>query len=197
MDKRKRGYGLAIAAAAVLTAIGLTGPASLPARAAPVFITTWVNAFTDTGATSVNPKCLGVLNGDMTNGTPVVTWACNGHPDQTWESTGAPGNSAQTTIRNSVNPNKCLTVNGGGTSDGTILVIWDCNGSPDQLWGFTPWFAMLRGLPNGCFTASSQNAAPKVLGALGGNPTDGTPVVVWDPLITGFGDHLDQAWCPR
>jgi hypothetical protein len=196
MIKRAKWYGLAIASAAALAALSLTGVAPLSAKAAPLFTSTWVD-----GPTAVQgpvppptPECLGVLGGNMTNGTPVVTWTCNGHPDQTWEFTGTPGQT-QGTLENSQNPSKCLGVLAGATSDGSNLVIWDCNGHPDQLWGLVPFSAPRNG-PFGCFVFENSNTnGQKVMGALGGNPTDGTQAVLWDNL-SGQG-HLDQAWCPE
>jgi hypothetical protein len=177
---------------AIAAVVGLSGLAPLPAKADPIFISTWVDA--PTVGTGSPGECLGVVNGNMTNGTHVVSWTCNGHPDQTWEISGSPGGNT-TTIRNSQNTSKCLGVQGSATSDGSILVIWDCNGNTDQNWTFQPWMADNRNGPFGCFTIQNQNAAPKVLGILGGNPTDGAQAVIWDRL-TGLGHH-DQVWCPE
>lgn len=172
-------------AAAVGAVVGLSGLAPLPANAGTIFISTWVNSTTlGTGSTH---ECLGVLNGDMTNGTPVVSFTCNGHPDQTWEITNPPGRNT-TSIRNSQDPGKCLGVLASGTSNGANLVIWDCNGSADQNWDFRGAF--------GCFTIQNQNAAPKVVGILGGNVTDFGQAVIWDNL-SGFVGHGDQIWCPE
>ncbi len=188
MIKSGKWSRLTFTGAAVLTALGLTGLAPMSVKASPTFTSTWVD-----GPTALNGpplECLGVLGGNMTNGTPVVTWTCNGHADQTWVINGVPGQS-QTTIRNSQNPNKCLGVLAAATSDGSSLVIWDCNGKPDQEWGLIPYNNQRNG-PFGCFTIQNFNASSKVMGVLGGNPTDGAQAVLWDPIM----GHLDQAWCP-
>jgi hypothetical protein len=122
----------ALACVAALTALSLTGMTPLTAKADSVFTSTWVDG--PTVGTGSPGECLGVLGGNMTNGTHVVTWTCNGHADQTWEIiNGFPG-SGFIQLRNSVNTNKCLGVLGAATSDGSNLVIWDCNGSWDQEW---------------------------------------------------------------
>ena len=178
--KRMKWSRTALASAAAVGAVvGMSGLAPLPAKAGTIFISTWVNITTLTGPT---PECLGVLNGDMTNGTPVVSFTCNGHPDQSWEINNPPGSNT-TSIHNFQNPGKCLGVLASGTSNGSQLVIWDCNGSSDQNWTFQG--------PGTCFRIMNQNAAPKVLGILGGNVTDFGQAVIWDDLT-----HPDQSWCP-
>jgi hypothetical protein len=181
----------ALACAAALAALSLSWLATPPAKATTTVTSTWVD-----GATfNTNKECLGVLGGDMTNGTPVVIWACNGHPDQTWQISAVPGSSGPLQIRNSQNLNKCLGVLGSATSDGSKLVIWDCNGHTDQNWQFMPWTPDSLNAPFGCFNIQNQNAAPKVLGVLGGNIADGSQTVIWDSL-TGI-THHDQVWCPE
>jgi hypothetical protein len=186
----------ALACAAALTtatALSLIGLAPTSAEAGSLFTSTWTDGASFGAVESGQPgQCLGVLGGNMTNGTPVVTWTCDGNPDQTWEIVnGFPG-SGWVQIQNSQDPNKCLGVLGAATSDGSSLVIWDCNGSWDQLWDFIPWTADNRNGPFGCYNIENLNADPKVIGALGGNPANGTQAVIWDLLTT----HLDQVWCP-
>jgi hypothetical protein len=182
---------MALASTAAVGAVfGLSGLAPLPAKAGTIFISTWVNSTTlGTGSTR---ECLGVLNGDMTNGTRIVSFTCNGHPDQTWEITNPPGRNT-TSIRNSQDPSKCLGVLASGTSDGSNLVIWDCNGSTDQNWTIQGSFPGSAG----CFKFQNQNAAPKVLGILGGNVTDFGQAVIWDDLTGIVPQHRDQIWCPE
>src|SRR5690349_19824041 len=110
---------MALASAAAVGAVaGLSGLAPLPAKAGTIFISTWVNG-TTFGTRSPTNECLGVLNGDMTNGTPVVSFTCNGHPDQAWEITNPPGGNTTTSVRNSKDPSKCLGVLASGTSNGS------------------------------------------------------------------------------
>ena len=75
------------------------------------------------------------------------------------------------------------------TADGSSLVISDCNSNADQLWAIEPWDGSGSNL-SGCFNILNFNAYPKILGVLGGNPTDGAQAVIGDPL-----GHLDQVWC--
>ncbi|HXU61521.1 MAG TPA: RICIN domain-containing protein [Polyangia bacterium] len=99
-----------------------------------------------------NGKCMGVSNGNLTNGTNIVPWSCNANPangytqakDQAWtydlndcyNLSAVTGDTLYCPIRNGQNFNKCLGVKGGSTSEGTNLVIWDCLGigHPDQFW---------------------------------------------------------------
>lgn len=178
----------ALACAAVATALSLSALTILPAKAdGPA--KTW----TSWGS----GKCLGVRNGDMTNGTPVVQWTCNGHPDQSWFITtsspfGVP-DGQPTTIRNSVNPSKCLGVTSSATNDGANLVIWDCNGNLDQSWVFENVFPVSRGVPFGCWTIENQNALPLVIGIQNASQSDGAQAVIWDNIEnTG---HTDQEFC--
>ena len=173
-------YRWALACAAVATALSLgalTTLTTLPAKAdGPA--KTWISQ----GA----GKCLGVLAGNMTNGTAVVQWACNGSPDQKWViSTGSQAgvpDGQPTTIRNSKNQSKCLGVNASATNDGANLVIWDCNGSLDQQWVFENVVAPSRGIPFGCWSIENQNALAKVVGILAGSKSDGAQAVVWDNI---------------
>lgn len=178
----------ALAGAAALITVVMTGITPLPAKADIPYASVWRNADSAAG-------CLGVLGGDMTNGTPVVQWPCNGHPDQTWQihtANGSPGGPLWTEIQSAHDPGKCLGVLGSATSDGSSLVIWDCNGSTDQLWQFQFSNSPIRGIPtSGCFNIVNFNAAPKVMGVLGGSTTPGAPAVLWDFLPA----HADQYWC--
>ena len=184
-------FRLALACAAGLSTFILTALSPLPAKAQSGSATplwNW-NSF----------KCLGVLGGNMTNGTLVVQWACNGNPDQQWL---VDVSGAWTQIRNSQNPNKCLGVNGSGTSDGSTLAIWDCVGSADQYWSlhfhsidsrtecyniynFNAWLASL-------FPVGFPPVFPtqKVIGVPGGAWWDGVQTVLWD-----YQNTPDQLWC--
>lgn len=170
-------YRWALAGAAVATALSLGALITQPAKAdGPA--KTWISQ----GA----GKCLGVLGGNMTNGTAVVQWTCNGNPDQKWvittsSSTGVP-DGQPTTIRNSQNQSKCLGVNASATNDGAKLVIWDCNGSLDQQWVFENVVAPSSGNQFGCWSIENQNALAKVVGILAGSKSDGAQAVIWDNI---------------
>jgi hypothetical protein len=177
----------ALAAAAVLTMLALTGLTPLPAKADPfTFTGSWgnLNAL----------KCLGVLNGDMTPGTAAVQWTCDNSSNQSWilQTPGGLTNSFVTTMENSADPSKCLGVLGGATTDGSNLVIWGCNGSPDQAWWFQQVTAPNVTFPFGCYSIVNVKANPKVLGILGANPSNFGQAVIWDPIP----GHPDQVWCP-
>jgi len=170
----KNRYKLALACAAGLSTLALTGLTPLPAKADSTFTSTWF--------TEGSGDCLGVLGGNMTNGTPIVQWPCNGNPDQTWETqtiNGGPGDPIWTQIVDSQDTSKCLGVAGEGTADGSNLVIWDCNGNPDQLWFFQQAVPRSRGIPFGCYNIVNFNAAPKVIGVQGASTAPGAQTVLW------------------
>jgi glucosylceramidase len=176
------------AAAAALAIITLTGLQQPPPNTT-AYTSWWANKNPGAG------KCMGVVGGNMTNGTPVVQWSCNGHPDQSWEIqvvNGSPG-GIWTQIRNFQDPNKCLGVLGSTTFDGSNLVIWDCNGSGDQEWFFQSVPNFFTGFPSGNFNIINGNADPKVIGILNMDPSDGAQAVIWDNLGP---THPDQEWAP-
>ena len=72
-------------------------------------------------------KCVGVSNGSMDNGKPVIQWECNGHESQRWEMR----RSGEIVNRNS---GKCMGVLGASMQDGAAVVQWECNGHDDQKW---------------------------------------------------------------
>ena len=158
MKRYKSALACAIGLATIALAGGMT---QLPAKASATFEKNW---FSDgTG------KCLGVLGGNMTNGTPIVQWTCNGNPDQMWiiqtvNPGGIPGGNF-TQIQNYQDPSKCLGVLGSAS----------------------------RGVPFGCFNIANAHAFPKVIGILGAATSDGAQAVIWDNLGAS---HPDQIFCP-
>lgn len=80
---------------------------------------------------------MGVMGGNMTPGTAIITWACDGTSNQFWEfdtNSGAPDTFL---LRNSANPSECLSVFQKATYVGAPLVIWPCKGfddNQDQRW---------------------------------------------------------------
>lgn len=81
--------------------------------------------------------CMGVMGGNTTPGTPVITWACDGTPNQFWgldPNSGAPNTFL---LRNEANPGECLSVFESATYIGAPLVIWPCKAvsdNRDQRW---------------------------------------------------------------
>lgn len=125
--------GMAGLIACSLTASGLASAAEQSAepplassRATATFVK-WANFKSD--------KCLGIPQGNMTNGTKAIQWTCSQAPDQLWEFRKVPGINAYQ-FRNRVNPNKCLAVPGGSNVEGTQLIIFDCSTNRDQQWIF-------------------------------------------------------------
>ncbi|HEV2375270.1 MAG TPA: RICIN domain-containing protein [Streptosporangiaceae bacterium] len=89
-------------------------------------------------STSANSgKCLGVQDGSLGQGAPILQRGCNRHPGQTWlwvytgstTSTGWP-------IWNILDEHSgmCLGTSGASTSVGAYAIQWGCNGNADQAW---------------------------------------------------------------
>jgi hypothetical protein len=130
--------------------------------------------------------CLGVTNGDMNDGTPVVQYPCNGHPDQKWATKCSYEQGFQfCEIRNYGGYNKCLGVPGGSNDMGPQLVVWTCNGHRDQLWTFKP-VVFVSGVPV-AYTVQNRNSG-QYMGVAGAS-TGVAAVVQW----WGNGSN-DQLW---
>lgn len=107
----------------------------------------------------VGGKCLDILGGRTSNGTPVQIWPCGrSFLNQRWAFIdGALVGYA----------NKCLDAEGGQTDNGTPAVMWDCHpGSPGQHWDYHD--GQIVGIDGKCLDVS------------GGSSDDGTHVVLWD-----------------
>jgi hypothetical protein len=133
-------------------------------------------------------QCLGVLNGNMTNGTPVIQWPCNGNPDQEWTVPPIPSHGVFGEMRNMQNNNKCLGVKNGSLDAGATLLIWDCNGNPDQKWAID-----IVGTGGQGFTILNYNAAlnglPYVADVAEASRSNGAPVVIWP-----YAGRANQRW---
>jgi hypothetical protein len=126
-------------------------------------------------------SCLGVLRGNMTNGTPVVLWECNGHVDQQWSVVPREG-SLYYEFRNKRNPNKCLGVSGRSLERGTRLVIWDCHGTNDQRWRVEP-------VPDANGYRIRNLNSQQFVSVLHGSTADGAHIVQWH-----WQNNEDQYW---
>ncbi|MFC9331209.1 ricin-type beta-trefoil lectin domain protein [Kitasatospora sp. NPDC057015] len=99
--------------------------------------------------------CLTVQNGATSNGTPVVSSACNGSASQNWT---VPGDG---TLRLA---GKCLDDAASGGA-GTLGILWPCTGNPNQAWTYTLAGNLISHVPGGL-----------CLGIRGASTADGTPV---------------------
>lgn len=81
--------------------------------------------------------CMGVQGGNMTPGTPIISWRCDGTNNQFWgmdTNSGAPNTFL---LRNLANPSECLSVFEEATYLDAPLVIWPCKAfsdNADQRW---------------------------------------------------------------
>lgn len=151
-----------IAAIATLVAALLpTAPASAVSRFA------YVNAN--------SRQCLGVINGNMAPGTPVVQSPCNGNLDQDWVYL-----PIDREMRNLKGEDKCLAVRDRSRDRGAPLVIWDCNNTSDQNWHMTE---------HGTGYVIWNDASNRIVGVAGSSQWPGAPAVLWD-----WQAHSDQIW---
>jgi hypothetical protein len=79
--------------------------------------------------------CVNVQGAAITNGTPVVLYACNAEFNELWEYANGQFFGLGTT--NGVT--RCLDIKGDGTAAGTKVDIYTCNGSGGQQWEIFPW----------------------------------------------------------
>lgn len=86
--------------------------------------------------------CIGVAGGNMSNGTPIITWNCNGHSDQNWAEQSQPywGSYVQIWSAGSAAPPssaaECIALaNDGSINPGNKAIIWSCSAlTTDQAW---------------------------------------------------------------
>lgn len=84
-----------------------------------------------------NGLCMGVAGGNMTPGTPIITWGCDGSFNQHWGLDPDSGSPNTFLLRNERNPSECLSVDQKSRSVGAHLVIWTCKSvsdNQDQRW---------------------------------------------------------------
>jgi len=134
-------------------------------------------------------RCLGIANGNMTNGTKAIQWDCNGSNDQYWWiNFDWINDGVHYALQNSVNRYKCLGVPDGSQVSGTQLVIWDCTfGARDQRWSFwrtTDGQLLMQNLNSG-----------QVIGVSGGDQGNGARIVQWPN--TGSWDQRWYTYTPR
>ena len=113
-------------------------------------------------------RCLDVVNGGTTNGSPLQMWDCNGLNQQYWyiqDNAGTLNNPGVTPV---------LDVVGLQTTDGTRLQIWSPTQAPNQSWYFN--------------NAELVTTNGRVLDAVNYGVENGTRLQVWD--ATGaFNQH--------
>jgi hypothetical protein len=97
-----------LSASGLASAVEQAGEPPLAKNQATVTYVRWANFNSD--------KCLGIPNGNMTNGTGAIQWTCSGALDQYWEFRKVSGLQVYE-FRNRVNPNKCLAVPGALRSE--------------------------------------------------------------------------------
>lgn len=122
-------------------------------------------------------KCLDLVGGDTSNGTPLWLWECNGLSNQAWTFA-----SDSWTIVYQADPSKCIDA--GDMSDGKQLQIWDCNGMDQQIWGFDSDMSTI-------YLANSAGDASKCMDLAGGDTSNGDPIQVWD-----CNGAWNQQWYP-
>src|SRR5436305_7310513 len=91
LAERRRGLGRrmirrqsALLSALGIVALGLTLLSSVPSNASTTVRPASSILLQSRFLNRNSAKCLGVLRGDMTNGTPAVQWTCDGSANQQW-----------------------------------------------------------------------------------------------------------------
>jgi hypothetical protein len=127
--------------------------------------------------------CMGVAGGNMTPGTPIITWGCDGSFNQHWgldPNSGVPNTYLLTNERD---PSKCLSVDKKSTNAGAQLVIWPCKNvtdNQDQRW-------IIADLPT--VVIRNWNSGLQIVP--GGNRA-GAEVIQGDPQAPSFLWHRDD-----
>lgn len=122
-------------------------------------------------------KALGVLGGNLLDGTNAVQWTDNGGFDQQWHVTDVGGGYRTLLNRNN---GRALGIWEAGQADGARAVQWVENTNDDQEW---------QVVAIGTYYKIVNRNSGKVLGIEGGSTADGAQVVQWSD--TGA---LDQQW---
>ena len=121
-------------------------------------------------------KALGVLGGNLMDGTNAVQWTDNGSFDQQWHVTTAGGYS---TLLNR-NSGRALGIWEGQSVDGATAVQWVENTMNDQQWQL---------VQVGAYYKIVNRNSGKVLAVDGGSTADGAQVLQW-----ADNGSLDQQW---
>ncbi|MFF2044395.1 ricin-type beta-trefoil lectin domain protein [Kitasatospora sp. NPDC058170] len=109
--------------------------------------------------TGYGNKCVGVKDGNTTNGTPVQIWDCLGNTAQTWKI------AVDGTVRAL---GKCLDVKGGNTAIGTPVQLYDCNGGGAQQWQPRPDGSLYNPMSGRCLDDFAYST------------TNGNQILIWD-----------------
>jgi hypothetical protein len=138
--------------------------------------------------------CLGTAAGAVSNGTPIIVWACDGSANQQWNRGAAYPTLGKTAssfqYNTSAQPSSCLGVAAASTSDGAAIVLWSCVApGPDQFWD------AVKDASTGCYVFHDKNSG-LVLGVSAGSIQEGAKTIQWDDLHTTPG-HRDQEWCEQ
>jgi hypothetical protein len=202
----------------LLFAVGsLTATTTASAQTQNGYNTPTANNFPYTFHNSQTGYCLGVKGGIASEGTPLITWACDGSASQAFwlgdfTATGFLTYYAQTLV-SMLQPctykSSCWNVLGvlGGTDYQLApVVVWPENppnyGDPDTYnnQGWSKVYYSSDGAGHACYTF--QNAGgpapnpdfPYVLGVADGSTAEGAPVVVWqNPSLYDISPN--QVWC--
>jgi len=142
-----------------------------PPPPSPVWQPGQITPMADTG------KCLDLVGGDTSNGTPIWLWDCNGNENQAWTFT-----SDSWMIVYQADTSKCIDA--GDMSDGKQLQIWDCNGMDQQIWGFDADSSTI-------YLANSAGDASKCMDLAGSDTSAGNAIQIWD-----CNGEWNQQWYP-
>jgi hypothetical protein len=120
-------------------------------------------------------KCLGVANGNVSDGGKVVQYPCDGTANQRWTVRSVPEQGFPFyELRNGADITKCLGVPGGSSDMGAQLVVWTCNGHLDQRWISYPVYFQDIFLG---YTVVNRNSGQNM--GVAGSSTDVAAVVQW------------------
>lgn len=136
--------------------------------------------------------CLGTAAGAISNGTPIIVWACDGSANQNWNKgvqySNSNGKFPYYQYSNGAQPSSCLGVAAASYSDGAPIVLWSCVApGPDQFWD------AVQDTSTGCYVFHDLQSG-LVMGVAAGSIKEGTKTIQWDDLHTTPG-HRDQEWC--
>ena len=84
----------------------------------------------DGGLTTMNGRCVSVLDNNYENASPIVAWNTNAcdKTNYTWIQ------DSQTRLRSDVNPEFCMDIYGANKEDGANVVLYQCNEGINQQW---------------------------------------------------------------
>ncbi len=123
-------------------------------------------------------KCLDVVGGGLTNGTPVQLYPCNGTGSQVWTQNAKGLENPQSGL--------CLADPAASTTNGTQLILWTC-GASGQDWrypygGQPIWSSFINKTTNYCLSGGVENATSVSLHTCSTSPT---PSQNWELVNDG------------